>query len=153
MSHSSSSRARELGMIHVAKKQLALDDDAYRDMLWSVARVRSAADLDAAGREAVIAHLKARGFRPAGKRRPRPPADRAALVAKIRALLIEAGRPDTYADGVARNMFGIEQFQWCDPDQLRRIVAALAYDANRRRAAELAKERTAKVLAPSKGQA
>ena len=127
-------RARELGMIHVAKKQLRLDDDAYRAMLWSVARVKSAADLDAAGREAVIAHLKARGWRATagGKRRPKPPADRAALVAKVRALLIEAGRPDTYADGIARNMFTVERFEWCEPDQLRRIVAALVYDQKRR---------------------
>src|SRR3569832_751555 len=95
----SDTRARELGMIHVAKKQLKLDDDAYRAMLWSVARVHSSADLAATGREAVLAHLKARGFRVAAgsKRRPKPPADRAALVAKIRALLIDAGRPDIYA--------------------------------------------------------
>lgn len=126
-------RARELGMIHVAKKQLRLDDDVYRAMLWSVARVHSAADLDAAGRERVIKHLKSRGFKATGgKRRPRPPADRADLVAKIRAQLIEEGRPDTYADGMARRMFGVEQFQWCDPDQLRRIVAALVYDQKRR---------------------
>ena len=134
----SDTRARELGMIHVAKKQLKLDDDAYRAMLWSVARVHSSADLDATGREAVIAHLKARGFRVAAgsKRRPKPPADRAALVAKIRALLIDAGRPDTYADGIARNMFAVERFEWCEPDQLRRIVAALVYDQKRRGANE-----------------
>lgn len=127
-------RGKELGMIHVAKKQLRLDDEAYRAMLWSVARVRSAADLDAAGREAVIAHLKARGFRPTTKRRARPPADRAPLVAKIRALLIAADRADAYADGIARHMFRVERFEWCDPDQLRRIVAALNYDAKRRAA-------------------
>lgn len=127
-------RARELGMIHVAKKQLRLDDDVYRDMLWSIARVRSAADLDAAGREAVIAHLKGRGFKSTTKRRARPPADRAALVAKIRALLIAADRADAYADGIAKHMFRVERFEWCDPDQLRRIVAALNYDAKRRAA-------------------
>lgn len=126
-------RGKELGMIHVAKKQLRLDDDAYRAMLWSVARVRSAADLDAAGREAVIAHLRARGFKTTSKRRARPPADRAELVAKIRALLIAADhRPDAYADGIARHMFRVERFEWCDPDQLRRIVAALNYDEKRR---------------------
>src|SRR3569832_2787985 len=103
----SETRARELGMIHVAKKQFQLDDDAYRAMLWSVARVQSAADLDAAGREAVIAHLKARGFRPTagGKRRPKPPAARAGLIAKIRALLFVAGRSVVFAVGLARLLF------------------------------------------------
>src|SRR3569832_562496 len=109
----SETRARELGMIHVAKKQLQLDDDAYRAMLWSVARVQSAADLDAAGREAVIAHLKARGFRPTtnNKRRPKPPADRAGLIAKIRAIHNETNQPDTNADGMARHMFAVERME------------------------------------------
>jgi hypothetical protein len=38
------------------------DDSAYRDMLWSIGRVRSAADLDAGGREAVLHHLRHCGF-------------------------------------------------------------------------------------------
>lgn len=61
-----SARSIELAKIHVAATQLRLrrpdDDSAYRDMLWSVARVRSAADLDAGGREAVLNHLRANGW-------------------------------------------------------------------------------------------
>src|SRR3569832_2183470 len=95
----SDTRVCVFGLFFVVLLQLLLGDDANRAMLWSVARVHSSADLDATGREAVIAHLKARGFRVAAgsKRRPKPPAVRAALVAKIRALLIYAGRPDIYA--------------------------------------------------------
>ena len=40
-----------------------MDDDAYRDVLWTVARVRSAADLDWSGRKRVLDHLKACGFK------------------------------------------------------------------------------------------
>lgn len=62
-------RSNELAKIHIAKAQLELDDDTYRHMLWSVARVRSAKDLDAGGREAVLAHLRGCGWKdtaPAG---------------------------------------------------------------------------------------
>ncbi|MCU7934162.1 MAG: regulatory protein GemA [Candidatus Thiodiazotropha sp. (ex Dulcina madagascariensis)] len=61
-------RNNELAMIHMGAKDLGLDpynadpDSAYRQMLWNVAKVRSAADLDGAGRQAIIKHLKSRGW-------------------------------------------------------------------------------------------
>lgn len=59
-------RSTELAKIHIAAEQLGLrrvgDDSAYRDMLWTIGRVRSAADLDAGGRQAVLAHLRRCGF-------------------------------------------------------------------------------------------
>ena len=134
-------RHRELAAIHVAKKQLGLDDDAYRDMLFTVARVRSAADLDHAGRQAVIEHLRKRGFtRPVTRpepprdhgRKPAVPADRQALVNKLEALLADAARPWNYVRSMAKRMFGLDQLEWASADQLRRLVAALEYDKQRR---------------------
>lgn len=122
-------RRADLAKIHIAAKQLGLDDATYRDMLWTVARVRSAADLDEAGRRAVLQHLHARGFRARQRGRSTPSVHRAPLIAKIRALLGE--RPEAYADGMARRMFHVQRFEWCTPDQLRRIVAALEYDRRR----------------------
>lgn len=59
-------RNKQLAMIHIAAADLGLrspvDDSAYRDMLWTVARVRSAADLDDSGRAAVLKHLRAAGW-------------------------------------------------------------------------------------------
>lgn len=54
-------RRRDLARIHLAKKELALDDEAYRDLLWAIARVRSAADLDWTGRRRVLEHLRKLG--------------------------------------------------------------------------------------------
>jgi len=122
-------RRAELAKIHVAKKCLGLDDETYRAMLWTCARVQSAKDLDAVGRQKVLDHLKARGFKGRRKGRSRPPANREALIAKIRAQL--GDRPDGYADAMARRMFHVERYEWCAPDQLRKIVAALNYDAKR----------------------
>lgn len=40
-------------------------DDTYRQVLWAVARVKSAKDLDHAGRQRVLDHFKACGWKPA----------------------------------------------------------------------------------------
>lgn len=136
----SDQRSRELAAIHVAKKQLGLDDDTYRDMLWTVARVRSAGDLDHAGRQAVIEHLRRRGFTKAFKQaaprnfgtKPAVPADRQALVDKLEALLTDGAKPWNYARAMAKRMYGVDQLEWARADQLRGLIAALEYDKRRR---------------------
>jgi len=135
-------RKRELAAIHVAKAQLGLEDDTYRLMLWTVARVRSAADLDHAGRQAVIEHLRKRGFtKPVSAAAPAPrnhgkkpavPADRQALVNKIEALLAELALPWNYVRAIARKRFGMDQLEWASADQLRRLVAMLEYHRRRK---------------------
>jgi phage gp16-like protein len=135
-------RRAELGAIHIAKKQLGLDEETYRQMLWTVGRVRSAADLDDAGRARVIDHLRARGFQRAGAprvtdqvdhgKKPLVAADRQPLVDKIEALLADGAKPWNYARAMAQRMFKL-QLEWCGPEQLHRLVAALEYDKRRRR--------------------
>lgn len=62
-----SGRSIELAKIHIGATKLGMirpgDDSAYRDMLWSIGRVRSAKDLDAGGRQAVLEHLSNCGFK------------------------------------------------------------------------------------------
>lgn len=120
-------RKRELAQIHIAKGQLGMDEETYRAMLWTVARVKSAADLDWTGRKRVLEHFKARGAKLGGKRPPRAAADRTGLVGKIGAQLTDMALPWEYAHGIAQHMFKIEKVEWCSPEQLRKIVAALAY--------------------------
>ncbi len=137
-------RRRELAAIHVAKKQLGLDDDTYRAMLWTLGRVESAADLDHAGRQAVIEHLRRRGFvraQPAttqmsvpsdyGKK-PAVSPDKQPLVDKIEALLADAARPWNYARSMAKRMFKFDALEFATAAQLRSLVAALEYDRRRR---------------------
>ena len=129
-----------LAKIHVAKKQLAMEDDAYRAMLMSVAGVKSSKDLTVAQAEKVLAHLQKCGFKPlAPKTRPcAPAADRAALVRKLGAQLGAAGRDWAYleraADGrtsMVRRICGVDAISFCDAWMLRKLVAALTYDAKR----------------------
>ena len=54
---------KQLGLVHVAKKQLGLEDEDYRAILRLEAGVNSARDLDAAGLEAVMWRFKELGFK------------------------------------------------------------------------------------------
>lgn len=140
-------RHRELAQIHIAKAQLGMAEETYRNLLWTLGRVRSAADLDYAGRRRVLEHMKACGFepRPPKPERPKDPAwawvnnaapDRQAMLRKIAVMLKSAGREKVYADGIAKQMFGVDLIEFCAPDQLHRVVAAMEFDRRRRQARE-----------------
>ena len=66
-----------LAKIHIARKDLALDEDAYRGLLRRVAGVASSRDLTDRQADAVLAELKRLGWKP--KASARPPTQRADL--------------------------------------------------------------------------
>jgi len=101
------------------------------------ARVKSSAELDFAGRRAVIDHLKACGFKQQGKPREwdwvnKAAADRRALLWKIRRCCIEigieAGKQKNYAEGVARRQHHIDRkLEMMDEGELWMLAAALEH--------------------------
>lgn len=64
MRRRNNARRAELAKIHIAKKELGLDEDTYRDILWAVCRARSAAELDRAGRARLLNHFRYLGWTP-----------------------------------------------------------------------------------------
>ncbi len=81
----------------------------------------------------------------AGRKRPRvnvpdpgfalratPGKGKERLMGKIRALVSDLKLSWSYADGVAKRMFKIQFVEWCDPEQLHKVVAALMYHQKRR---------------------
>lgn len=128
-------RNLDLSKIHIAKKDLGLDDDTYRALLTRVAGVRSAKDLNPRQTGRVLAEFVRLGWTPSatktGRKTPVPAPDRQKLIGKIEAFLAEAQRPWTYVDSMAARMFKIERVEWLDPEQLQKMVAALTYDARR----------------------
>lgn len=140
-----------LAKIHIAKKDLGLDEDSYRALIarhGGQGDRPSAANLQISQLESVLRELTGKGWRPRpkGGRTPRPAPSREALIGKIKAQLTakaqHQGRavPWSYADAIARRVAGVERVEWCDETQLRRVVAALAYDARRSQANEQANE-------------
>ncbi|PUA46959.1 regulatory protein GemA [Pseudomonas protegens] len=130
-----SRRNLDLSKIHIAKKDLGLDDETYRALLVRVVGVRSAKDLSPRQAGKVLAEFERLGWKPSpvktGRKAPVAAADRAKLVGKIEAFLAESKRSWAYADGMALRMFKVDRVEWLDPEQLRKMVAALAYDAKR----------------------
>lgn len=134
-------RRKDLATIHMAATQLGMDtadkneDSAYRSMLWTVARVRSSAALDHAGRKKVIDHLKACGWKPAqgnaNKGKPvnvKP--ELIPMMSKIGALLADMKLSWAYAAAIAKRQTsaqgkGIERLEWLDAEQLHAVVVAL----------------------------
>lgn len=136
-----SERQRDLAKIHIAKKQLGMGDDAYREMLGNVAGVASAGKLDGAGRQAVLAHLRSIGFKAKGRGnsffpgRPKQSffddPDTGPMLRKVEAMLAEATRPWKYVHAMAERMAGVKRIEWCRHGELHDIVVALVYDAKR----------------------
>lgn len=134
-------RKRRLAAIHAAKKQLGLEDDVYRDLVERIAGggVRSAADCNSRQLDAVANELRRLGGMPAKRAQEarvwagRPKGDLKPQVAKIEALLADAGREWEYAHALARRICKVNRVEWCNADQLSKLIAALQYDADRRR--------------------
>lgn len=128
-------RKAELAQIHIAKVQLGLDDDAYRAILVQVTGKTSSKDLTWQGRKALLDHFKKIGFKvnakAAGRPAPVVAKDRQALIGKIEAQLAEAGKPWIYADAMAKRICKVDRIEWCEPEHLTKIIAALSYNAKR----------------------
>jgi phage gp16-like protein len=131
------SRQAKLAKIHIAKKALAITDDEYRAILEAKFGVESSKKLKLPQLEQLVGHFQALGWEPApakkAKSKPRNmgKGGRAPLLSKIEAFLAEAGRSWEYADGIAKRVCKVDKVQWCKPEQLKKVVAALAYDAKR----------------------
>lgn len=127
----------DLAKIHIAKKELAMDDDVYRMVLLRVTGKDSASKLNPKQAADLLEEFKSLGWKPkrsnkAGRAKPRPARWRRDMMDKVEALLADAGRPWKYADATAKRMFGIERVEWLDDVQLHKLIAALVYDAKRR---------------------
>lgn len=128
-------RRKDLAMIHLAKKDLGLDDDMYRDILQQCCGVESSAELDAPNRRKLLAFFRGRGWGRRDHTKSRPKnmnvPDRSRLLKKIEALLAEASRPWSYADVLAKKICKVDSVSFCQPEHLSKIIAALMYDAKR----------------------
>ena len=137
-------RSNDLARIHILKNDLGLDDDQYRVVLWTVARAESSKDLDTHGRRKVIEHLQSHvAARNKAKPYPARPnnvdAKKRKELTKIEALLTDAGKPWSYAEGIMRRItYGRKQrLEFCSEGELAAIIGALERNAIKRLHGEL----------------
>lgn len=132
-----SPRDREIKLIHVARRELAMDEETYRAMLKLVAGVESAAKLDDAGRKKVIDHMKSKGFKvkskSAGKAAPGASVTEPdPQYRKIQALwgdLARCGAVRVNTEGAIRiyikRITGCDDYRFCNNKQVAVIIETL----------------------------
>lgn len=143
-----------LAKIHVAKKQLGLTEEEYRALLDGHFGAASAADLGLTDLKRLVLVMADYGFKPSkgharrgATRKKTIPATleqddlgREPLMKKIEAQLAEKGRaegtdvPWGYAVAILKRQSGgvTRCFEHATPEQLRKVIAALTYDAKRK---------------------
>lgn len=121
---------RTLAAIHVAKKDIRLEDDDYRAMLRSEGGVDSARDLDPRGAGRVMLWFENHGFK--RDARKGTSGDRRPIVLKARALWIslyqldEVGnRRDQALDAFAKRITGKETLRFATNGEAGKVVEAL----------------------------
>ena len=127
-------RRAMIAKIKIAQKELGMDDDTYRAVLMRVTGKNSCTQMSDGQLEAVLREMRRLGFVPRQSAYVRPPlhlAEHGGLIRKISALLAQTGKNWAYAHGIARKMFGVETVQRCDGEQMRKVLAALNYQARR----------------------
>lgn len=127
-----SPRNQQLARIHIAQRELGVEDVPYRDLVERVAGVRSSGKADTAGRNAVIAELGRVRLK-----RERVATAKSAVVgasvgasaraaaAPLQAVLEASGRTWEEAARLARRQFHT-RLEWLRPDQLAWLASALA---------------------------
>lgn len=137
-----------LAKVHIAKKDLRLSDEHYRDVLERITGQRSAAGLSDAQLIAVLKHFEGEGFSPkviAGAKtanRPAPksgrrPADHP-VARKARALWISLHQLGVIENGseqaleaFAKRQLGVDALQWADQSQAEPLIKGLKAMAER----------------------
>jgi hypothetical protein len=116
----------------MAKKALAWDDDTYRDIMFTVCRVRSSAAMDFAARKRFLEHLRKcqqqLGIKPRGAFKPQP------WSPPLRALwsrwqqLADAGlvheRSRDALQAWVKRQTGVDRLEWLTTHQLDALLAS-----------------------------
>ncbi len=141
-----SNRSQLIKLIHVGKRELALDDDTYRLMLSSETGKTSCKQLNIKQLEQVLGAMKSRGFKHQTNARKTPFKRRLSAksgnvktqIDKINAIWITMFRHGFIRDGSAtaldayvRRMTnraqgeGVDHVAWCTPSQAHAVLESL----------------------------
>lgn len=123
----------DLAKIHIAKKELGLTDEVYRDILKSRFRKDSAAKLTSGQAFSLIQHFQKLGWKPSRQQSlPGMNIPRDGQSQKILALWIELHRKGVVQDSSDRALMrfvkrqtGKDHLKWCDAAQKNTVIEAL----------------------------
>lgn len=124
--------ARLKRLVHVAKRELGMDDDSYREALHAATGKRSTSGMSVAELDAVMLHMKRCGFKVRLNPKPSRPLDLRAESRKIRALWIllrDLGAIQNSSEealgAYIKRMTGVDALQWINGQQAERVIEGL----------------------------
>jgi len=118
-----------IAAIHVAKRQLGLDDETYRDLIERETGKRSAGELTSSERRRLLQVFEGMGF----KRRGKKPGLDGRFAGKLQALWIAGwnlglvrDRRDTALTAFVKRQTGLDAVRFChDPEDAKKAIEAL----------------------------
>ncbi|EED4922398.1 regulatory protein GemA [Salmonella enterica subsp. arizonae] len=127
-------RGKLIQLIHIAKNELSIDTDTYRQMLLSITGITSTSTMNPGQLNKVLAAMKAKGFKvkPSRKARTTRPLVDHPQARKLRALWLEM-----YAQGIVRDSSeealrrwvkretGVDGLQWLEPEMASSAIEKL----------------------------
>lgn len=132
--------------VQIARKELGLDDDTYRAILFRLTGHRSAGELNEQQLDAVLAEFKAKGWKPkvlaggrqgaAVQRRSRqadsPAARKArAMWISLHQLGVVRDPSEKALEAMAKRQLGVERMAWMDQGLCYKLIEALKAMAQR----------------------
>lgn len=133
-------RARLVKIIHVARRELQLEEDTYRQLLACAGGASSTSDMDLPALESVLAHLKSKGFKVRAsvksgaktKAKPDRRQDSSASARKVRALWLFLADLGVVRDPSERALAAyckriakVDDLHWARPDQMHDLIETL----------------------------
>jgi phage gp16-like protein len=118
-----------LAMVHIAKKDLGLNEGEY-EMILRGFKAASSGELAIPHLERLVKYLKRLGWRPLRSRRKKRPADADARLIALRARCVEIAKTlengEKRLAGLAAKICGFASLTWCrDAAKLERLLAVL----------------------------
>ncbi|QND84205.1 DUF1018 domain-containing protein [Chromobacterium vaccinii] len=123
-------RQRLIRLIHVAKRELALDDDSYRAILQRIGKQASAADLTVPELNQVLEYLKRSGFKVRSKSsRPLAQDEQHKKIRALWLFLHQIGVVKNPAESAlaayVKRITGRDAMQWLSGNQLEQVIESL----------------------------
>jgi phage gp16-like protein len=136
MKSTSQSRNSQLAQIHIARAQLDMAEDVYRELLMKLGRVTTAADLDDAGRRVLLNHFKKLGFVPAGPKSELAKTKQGRYLLVLWKELFLAGRVQDRREAALlayiKNHAKVDHIKWLTDDHYSEMVRQLKQWAGRK---------------------
>lgn len=127
--------------IHIARQQLGMEDETYRQVLQRASGKTSTASMTENQGQSVLQEMTRLGWKPkpsskkGGKAKGKPHNfdQLPEMITKIEALLADMELPWSYADSIANRMWKRQRIAWTrEPKKLQAILAALHNEQTKR---------------------